>query len=114
MVATAAAAAAYGKLGGYQQQQQQQYGASVTSARQPQVHAKRSSSHSGGSNSNALRLQQRRMLDRENIDQLLQKCRTGYRGTACGIQVNLTFSSTNHTSISVMQNKIGYSRMIFA
>lgn len=84
MVATAAAAAAaYGKLGGYQQQQQ--YAATT---RQSQVHTKRSSSHNGGSNSNALRLQQRRVLERENIDQLLQKCRTSYRGTACGTQVN--------------------------
>lgn len=92
MVATAATAATYGKLDCYQQQQQQhQYYTAITT-RQHQVHAKRSSSHSGSSNSNALRLQQRRILERENIDQLLQKCRTNYRGTACGAHVSLTFS----------------------
>lgn len=108
MVATAAAATAtYGKLGDYQQQQQQrqQYAATATATRQSQMHAKRSSSHSGGSNSNALRLQQRRMLERENIDQLLRKCRTNYRGIACSAQVNILFCSCvppiNHRSILI-------------
>ncbi|EJW71276.1 hypothetical protein WUBG_17819, partial [Wuchereria bancrofti] len=89
MVATAtAAAAAYG----YRQQHYTTTSGGTTAAniRQPQVHTKRSSSHSGtsgtNSSSNAIRLQQRRMLERENIDQLLQKCRTNYRGTACGTQ----------------------------
>ncbi|VDM98481.1 unnamed protein product, partial [Onchocerca ochengi] len=91
MVATTATSTAYGKLGNYQQQQQQ-YATTTTATRPPQVHAKRSSSHTGStSSSNALRLQQRRMLERENIDQLLQKCRTNYRGIACNTPVRVNF-----------------------
>lgn len=86
MVTTSAAAVPYGKLGSYHHQQQQQY--TTTTTRQPQVHAKRSASHGSGASSNVLRLQQRHLLERENIDQLLQKCRTSNRGTACTTQVS--------------------------
>uniref|UniRef100_A0A915PMI8 Bifunctional inhibitor/plant lipid transfer protein/seed storage helical domain-containing protein n=1 Tax=Setaria digitata TaxID=48799 RepID=A0A915PMI8_9BILA len=99
MVATAAAAAAYGKLGGYQQQNlsQNQYTAAT---RQPQVHPKRSSSASQShSGSNALRLQQRRMLERENIDQLLQKCRTNYRGIACSAQASPRYNDCGQHAV---------------
>lgn len=75
-----AATAAYGKLGDYQQQQQQQQYAIR------QMHQKRSASASQCS-SNAVRLQQRRLIEQENIDQLLQKCRTSQRGIGCSTQV---------------------------
>ncbi|KAM3718179.1 Adapter protein [Dirofilaria immitis] len=99
MVATTATA--YGRLGGYQnqhhQQLQQQY-VTTTNTRQPQVHAKRSSSHTGAT-TNALRLQQRRMLERENIDQLLQKCRTNYRGIACNTQASPRYNDCGQHAI---------------
>ncbi|VDN05769.1 unnamed protein product [Thelazia callipaeda] len=76
-----ATAAAYGKLNDYQRKY-------VTTSRQPTVHTKRSSSASQPHTSNAVRLQQRRMLERENIDQLLQKCRTSHRGVACSAQAS--------------------------
>ncbi|VDN21932.1 unnamed protein product [Gongylonema pulchrum] len=73
----AATAAAYGKLDDYSSHQQFQN----------RQHGKRSASVSQPPSSGALRLQQRRLLEQENIDQLLQKCRTTHRGVACGAQV---------------------------
>lgn len=67
------AAAAYGKLDDYQRYIGRQ------------LPPKRSLSANQGSS--ALHLHQRRLHEQENIDQLLQKCRTSQRGLACNIQV---------------------------
>uniref|UniRef100_A0A914ZLJ3 AAA+ ATPase domain-containing protein n=2 Tax=Parascaris univalens TaxID=6257 RepID=A0A914ZLJ3_PARUN len=71
-----AATATYGKLGDYAQ-----FG-------RRQVPTKRSVSASQPhkNTANALRLQQRRLHEQENVDQLLQKCRTSQRGLACNSQ----------------------------
>uniref|UniRef100_A0A0N5A9W1 Schwannomin interacting protein 1 C-terminal domain-containing protein n=1 Tax=Syphacia muris TaxID=451379 RepID=A0A0N5A9W1_9BILA len=70
-----AAAAAYGKLDEYQQQH----------CLTRQLPPKRSAS--ANQSDSALRLHQRRLHEQENIDQLLQKCRTSQRGIACNLQL---------------------------
>lgn len=72
-----ATTATYGKLSDYAQFGRRQVPTKRSvSASQPHTNT-----------ANALRLQQRRLHEQENIDQLLQKCRTSQRGLACNSQV---------------------------
>ncbi|VDM49146.1 unnamed protein product [Toxocara canis] len=72
-----AATAAYGKVGEY----------AHFGGRQIPTKRSVSASQPPTSAANALRLQQRRLHEQENIDQLLQKCRTSQRGLACNAQL---------------------------